>query len=104
MARFGFKMRLRGEEVIEEYERLHRAVDADVLAAHMRSGIHNYSIFRSGLDLFGYFEADNPQAAVAHLKGEPVMEGWFAKTNPLMAVDENNTPLITEIPEIFYMA
>ena len=32
------------------------------------------------------------------------MEGWFAKTNPLMAVDENNTPKMTEIPEIFYMA
>ena len=104
MARFGFKMQLRSEDVIEEYERLHRAVDADVLEAHTRSGISNYSIFRSGLDLFARLEADDPHASIAKLKSEPVMEGWFAKTNPLMAVDENNTPKMTELPEIFYMA
>ena len=104
MARYGFKIRLRGEEVIEEYERLHRAVDEDVLEAHRRSGISNYSIFRSGLDLFAYLEADDPHSAIASLKSESVMGGWFAKTNPLMAVDENNTPQMTELPEIFYMA
>ena len=104
MARFGFKMRLRGEEVIEEYERLHRAVDAEVLEAHTRSGISNYSIHRDGLDLFAYLESDDPEASIAKLKGEPIMETWFAKTNPLMAVDEKNTPQMTPLPEIFYMA
>ena len=104
MTRYGFKMRLRSEQVIEEYERLHKAVDADVLAAHSRSGIRNYSIYRSGLDLFGYFESDDPEGAIEKLSQEPVMEGWWAKTNPLMAVDENNMPQITRLPELFYLA
>ena len=104
MARFGFQMRLKGEEVVAEYERLHETVDEDVLDAHRRAGIRNYSIHRHGLDLFGYFEADDPTATLARLQQESVMEGWWTKTNPLMAVDENNTPLITELPEVFYMA
>lgn len=103
MARYGFLMRLRGEDVVDEYERLHDAVDPDVLAAHSRSGICNYSIFRNGLDLFGYFEADDPQGAIERLSREPIMESWWAKTNPLMAVDENNMPRITPLPNIFFM-
>ena len=102
MPRYGFMMRLRDDGVVDEYERLHRAVDAEVLAAHARSGIRNYSIFRSGLDLFGYFEADDPHAAIERLSREPVMESWWAKTNPLMAVDERNRPRITPLPELFY--
>ena len=104
MLRYGFKMRLKNEQVIEEYERLHRAVDQDVLDAHTRSGIRNYSIYRDGLDLFGYFEADDPEGAILALSQEPVMKGWWERTNPLMATDENNMPQIARLPELFYLA
>lgn len=104
MARYGFMMRLRDERIVDQYERLHLAVDPDVLAAHSRCGIRNYSIFRNGLDLFAYFEADDPRASIERLSREPIMESWWAKTNPLMAVDANNMPRITQLPEIFFMA
>jgi L-rhamnose mutarotase len=103
MVRFGFKMRLRGPEVVGQYEAIHCAVDAEVLAAHTKCGILNYSIFRDGLLLFACFEAEDPEAAIVALSKEEVMKGWWSRTNPLMAVDEANQPEITRLPEIFHM-
>ena len=67
MARFAFMLQLKGEEVIPEYERLHKDVEKEVLDAHSRSGFRNYSIFRSGLQLFGYFETDDGWEAIDKL-------------------------------------
>ena len=37
-----------------------------------KAGIRNYSIFRHGLTLFGYFETDDLDATIAALKDDPV--------------------------------
>ena len=102
MARYGFMMQLKGPEVVEEYEALHVDIGDEVRAAHSRAGIRNYTIFRDGLNLFAYFEADNPQSCFDHLKTEPIMEEWWAKTNPLM-LTEAGAPKLTEMREIFHM-
>ncbi len=103
MARFSFMLQLKGEEVIPEYERLHEDVEQEVLDAHARSGFRNYSLFRSGLQLFGYFETDDGWGAIEKLATEPIMKSWWEKTNPLMEIDEKNMPLFKELPEVFHM-
>ena len=102
MGRYAFMMRLKDEGVIEEYERLHVDIGGAVRAAHSRAGFRNYSIFRSGLDLFGYYEADDPAGCLVRIEGEAIMEEWWAKTNPLMLTD-GDKPLFKPIPEIFHM-
>ena len=46
MACYGFKMRLKDEQFIAQYDQLHTAVNAKVFEAHSWGGIRNYSIFR----------------------------------------------------------
>lgn len=102
MGRYGFMMRLKDDSVIEEYERLHVDIGAEVRAAHTRAGFRNYSIFRNGLELFGYYEADDPAGCLTRIEDEPIMEEWWAKTNPLMHTD-GEKPLFKPIPEVFHM-
>lgn len=102
MPRYGFLMRLRNESVIPEYENLHKDVWGEVLEAHRRSGFRNYSIFRHRLELFAYFESDDPAGCFKRIAQEPVMKTWWAKTNPLMETRED-MPLFMPIQEIFHM-
>lgn len=103
MRRVGFLMQLKDESVVDEYLKLHRVIDADVLAAHSRAGIRNYSIFRDGLTLFATFEARDPQEAMDRLAREPVMQHWWSKTGPLMVVNEEGRPMVTMLEEAFFM-
>lgn len=103
MARLAFLMRLKDPSVIDRYVELHRDIGAEVEAAHRRAGFRNYSIFRSGLDLFAFFEADDPQATMENIAKEPVMERWWALTGPLMETDEQGRPRATVIDEVFHM-
>lgn len=102
MKRFAFMMRLRDESVIPEYERLHVDIGDAVRAAHTRAGFQNYTIFRSGLDLFGYYEAEDAAGCLERIALEPVMPEWWRKTTPLMEA-ENNKPLFKPIAEVFHM-
>ena len=53
--RFGQVIRVKPDR-IAEYEALHAAPWPGVLAAIERGNIRNYSIFRHGTTLFGYYE------------------------------------------------
>lgn len=102
MARYAFLMRLRDQSVIDTYEALHADIGEAVREAHRRAGFGNYSIFRHGLDLFAYFESDDPEGAFERIAQEPVMGEWWAKTNPLMESD-GTKPVFTPIREVFHM-
>ena len=104
MARVGFKMRLKDESVVPGYEKMHEEIGEEVLAAHRRAGMKNYSIFRDGLDLFARLECDDFDACIAHLETEPIMKEWWARTNPIMQTDETGQkPLFVILKEVFYM-
>ncbi len=102
MKRFAFAMKLKSEDVIEEYERLHKDIGEEVIKAHKRAGFNNYSIYRMGLNLFAYFESEEPEKCFDKLATEPIMKEWWAKTNPLMETKENK-PLFIPLPEVFHM-
>src|SRR5262249_56845808 len=53
--RSAFVLRVRPDK-IEEYVEAHRTVWPDMLQALSESGIRNYTIFRDGNQVFGYFE------------------------------------------------
>ena len=60
--RSAFVLRVRPDK-IDEYVAAHRDVWPDMLQALKESGIRNYSIFRDGNQVFGYFECDDLAAA-----------------------------------------
>jgi L-rhamnose mutarotase len=61
---------------IDEYVEVHAHVWPEMLQALRDAGIRNYSIFRSGTDVFGYFESDDLDRAAAHMEAQEVNARW----------------------------
>jgi L-rhamnose mutarotase len=90
--------------VVERYQRYHKEVWPDVLAAIRRAGITRYLIFRDGLDLFHYIECEDYDKAIAELADDPVNIKWQAEMAPMMAVahdysgeSSDRLPLVFEL-------
>ena len=90
--------------VVERYERYHKEVWPEVLAAIRRVGISRYLIFRDGLDLFHYIECEDYDQAIGELAADPVNIKWQAEMAPMMAVahdysgrSRDRLPLIFEL-------
>lgn len=73
--RSAFVLQVRPERV-EEYVRAHREVWPEMLDAIRTAGIRNYTIFRHGNQMFGYFEGDDLEAAGQYLAEQEVSERW----------------------------
>jgi L-rhamnose mutarotase len=73
--RTGFVLHVRPER-IDEYIEAHDNVWPEMLDALRSAGIRNYSIFRAGTDVFGYFEADDLDAAARYLEAQEVSARW----------------------------
>ena len=73
--RTGFVLRVRPDK-IDEYVEAHRHVWPEMLDALRGAGIRNYTIFRAGESMFGYFEADDLEAADRFLAAQEVSTRW----------------------------
>ncbi|MBA3842692.1 MAG: L-rhamnose mutarotase [Actinobacteria bacterium] len=73
--RSAFVLRVRPDK-IDEYVKAHANVWPDLLSALRAAGIRNYSIFRNGNEVFGYFEADDLEAAAAQMEEQEVNARW----------------------------
>jgi L-rhamnose mutarotase len=73
--RTGFVLQVRPDK-IDDYVEAHRHVWPEMLHALRASGIRNYTIFRSGTSVFGYFEADDLEAAARYLGAQDVNARW----------------------------
>jgi L-rhamnose mutarotase len=71
----------------EEYKQRHDDIWPEMLDALKRAGIRNYSIFRHGLTLFGYFETDDLKKTIAALAQDPVNARWGTSMAPLMKIE-----------------
>ena len=73
--RSAFVLRVRPDK-IDEYVAAHRDVWPDMLGALKESGIRNYSIFRDGNQVFGYFESDDLERPPTYLGRQEVCARW----------------------------
>ena len=73
--RSAFVLRVRPDK-LDEYIRAHREVWPEMLEAISAAGIRNYTIFREGNQMFGYFEADDLVAAGRYLATQDVSARW----------------------------
>jgi L-rhamnose mutarotase len=73
--RRAFVLKVRPDK-IDEYVGAHRTVWPEMLAAIRAAGIRNYTIFRHGNEMFGYFESDDLEAAGRYLAAQEVNARW----------------------------
>jgi L-rhamnose mutarotase len=60
------------------YDAAHERIPDDLLAAHRRAGIRDWSIWRSGCNLFHLVECDDFPEALRQLEHDPANERWQA--------------------------
>jgi L-rhamnose mutarotase len=96
--RSAFILRVRPER-IEEYVHAHRHVWPEMLDALRSAGIHNYTIFRHGNQMFGYFESDDLEAAARYLAEQEVSERWQDAMAELLEqrVPDSGPPPLEEV-------
>jgi L-rhamnose mutarotase len=73
--RTGFVLHVRPDK-IDAYVEAHRNVWPEMREALHAAGIRNYTIFRAGTSVFGYFEADDLELAASRLEASEVNRRW----------------------------
>jgi L-rhamnose mutarotase len=66
------------EEGEDDYDAAHVRIPHDLVEAHRRAGIHEWTIWRSGRDLFHLVECDDLEAAFHELSRDPANDRWQA--------------------------
>jgi L-rhamnose mutarotase len=84
---------------IDEYVEAHANVWPEMLQALKDAGIRNYTIFRDGNRVFGYFESDDLAAAAAYMEAQPVNARWQDAMAELLEqrVPDAGPPTLEEI-------
>jgi L-rhamnose mutarotase len=96
--RNAFVLRVRPDK-LDEYVAAHRSVWPEMLDALRGAGIRNYTIFRHGNEVFGYFEAGDLDAAADHLARQQVVTRWQDAMSELLEerVPDSGPPPLEEI-------
>ena len=96
--RTAFVLRVKPDR-IDDYVEAHRTVWPDMLRALRDAGIRNYSIFRDGTQVFGYFEADDLERTAAYLARQEVCACWQDAMAELLEerVPDAGPPALEEI-------
>lgn len=71
----------------DEYKKRHDEIWPDVVAETRAAGVCNYSIFRHGLTLFGYFETDDLERAIQLMSEGEANRRWDEHMAPIMKVE-----------------
>jgi L-rhamnose mutarotase len=96
--RSAFVLRVRPDKV-DAYVEAHRNIWPGMLDALRTAGISNYTIYRSGNDMFGYFEADDLEQAGEYLAQQEVNRRWQDAMADLLEtrVPDAGPPALDEI-------
>ncbi|RJL25090.1 L-rhamnose mutarotase [Bailinhaonella thermotolerans] len=100
--RVALHTRVRADK-IDEYEAAHREVPAELVAAIKAAGAHEWTIWRSGQDLFHVIECDDYARLLAELENLPVNVAWQARMADLLEVvhDYSGAGAAAGLPEVW---
>ena len=87
-----------------EYERRHRPIWAELEETLRAHGVHNYSIFLlpETRQLFGYAEVED-EARWDAIAQTPVCKKWWAYMKDVMPSNPDNSPVSTDLREVFHI-
>jgi L-rhamnose mutarotase len=72
------------EGLEDGYDHTHETVPAELLDSFARVGIHDWTIWRSGRNLFHLVDCDDFEAAMAALDSDPANARWQADIGPFV--------------------
>ena len=81
----------------DEYKKRHEEIWPEMIDMLHASGVRNYSIFRNGLTLFGYFETENLDQTIAAINASDVNRRWGEYMAPIMKIkvdSQRNFPFL----------
>ena len=86
-----------------EYQKRHDEIWPDLSKALAEAGISDYSIFldRETLALFAVQKLADRHSA-DRLPGHPIVKKWWAFMADIMETNPDNSPVCTELPEVFH--
>jgi L-rhamnose mutarotase len=88
MPEIALHTRLHADQVAE-YERVHAAVPADLMAALRSAGVRDWRIWRDGTDLFHLVDVIDYHAMRDYLREHPANVAWQARVGPLHATPDD---------------
>lgn len=103
MQRVAFKMKLlKGCEA--EYKKRHDEIWPELKLLLKKTGIENYAIFldENTSNLFGCLLITD-RANLDLLPQEPIMKKWWNFMQDIMETNEDNSPLVFPLKEVFYL-
>ncbi|MEA4968988.1 MAG: L-rhamnose mutarotase [Candidatus Pelethousia sp.] len=86
MERYAWKARVLPGQ-LEEYIRRHNAIWPVMTEALNEAGIHNYTIWSTGDELFGYYECESIAHAIRIQAESPVVQRWNEYMKDVMAME-----------------
>ena len=103
MKRLAFKMKLK-EGQKEEYKKRHDALWPELKTLLKNSGVCEYSIFfdEETNTLFG-FQKVKGDGGSQDLGQTDIVKKWWAFMADIMEVNPDNSPVNTELQEVFYL-
>ena len=88
----------------EEYRRRHDEIWPEMVETLKEAGVRNYSIFRHGLTLFGYFETDDLRQTQRYLANSEINRRWGESMEPVMKMEvDPNTDFPYLLPLQWHM-
>ena len=75
---------------LEEYIRRHNKIWSEMTETLNKAGIHNYSIWSNGDDLFGYFECKSLLFAQKILAEDPAAYRWREYMKDVMVAETDS--------------
>jgi L-rhamnose mutarotase len=103
MQRVVFKMKLfKGHE--DEYKKRHDEIWNELKELLKQTGIANYSIFldEETNGLFAYFSIEDLKK-LDDLAKEPVMKKWWNYMKDIMETNEDGSPVVVSLKEVFHL-
>ena len=103
MERFAWKARLL-PGMKAEYIRRHDEIWPELTQVLNDAGIHNYTIWSAGDELFGYYEAEHGTAFAARAQaGSEVVGRWNAYMKDVMVMEiDPDTGTVWKLEQVFY--
>ena len=87
----------------EAYEQAHREVPPELVVAIRAAGAHEWTIWRSGLDLFHVIDCDDYAALLAALADLPVNVAWQARMAGYLDVVHDYADAGKDLPVVWHL-
>lgn len=87
----------------DEYKKRHDNIWPEMTSVMNSAGIHNYTIWNVGEELFGYYEVENYNKSIEVLNASDIVKKWNDYMKEIIEYDINHkTGRMQEMKLMFY--